>query len=724
MHCPHCHQEHPDTARFCPVTGQAIPAPEASFCTTCGSQFSPSLQYCPNCGAPQHLPTKKPFNPIYLGFVVLGVVVMALGGYLILRNNFSSIFTSLSGQGNRGSDSLLELASPSDEDVTMAAYSPDGTWLALATGEQVALYQVHSGVHAGNLETGASVTSLAFSPQGDQLAVGLQDGRVQVWRIPEGALLFSLDDQSDPVSHLAFAADGHTLAFATSSGFIFLCQALDGQVLRVIETRAVHILCLAVSPDGYWLAACTPDTFQVWRDGKLQFEDTLPEGAPNYLAYSPDGVTLAAASSQGIYRWRVADGRALPTVGNESGEYLLFSPNSRYILCVCGGNLEVYDTVDSSLVKVYGLGRYDRIPAVAYSTRDGFIAASLLDGRVRSWATGAYPQGHEGVSAAPTAVAAAGDSQPTTTPALLPTDTARPQPSPTPLPPLPTNTPLPTHTPLPTNTPMPTFTPVLVNEPIALAINEIDSAEIVFVPEGPFTMGTDPDTDKYYWGAEAPQHRVNLDAFWIYRTEVTNGMYQACVADKACPKPDYAQGVTTDEYYGNPDYDNYPVIYVTYTHALAYCVWAGGKLPTEAQWEKAARGDDGRLFPWGNEVPTDDKVNLCDANCAGSTERVPSIHDGYPGPAPVGSYPQGASPYGAYDMAGNVWEWVFDWFNPLYYNSSPVDNPRGPASGTTRTFRGGGWNNEISGVRTVVRSSMSPNKSLNGLGFRCVVENP
>lgn len=334
---------------------------------------------------------------------------------------------------------------------------------------------------------------------------------------------------------------------------------------------------------------------------------------------------------------------------------------------------------------------------------------------------GALPQEPEPDAATATATDAIMAQLDTPT-ELAPPPSNTPQATATPVPALPTNTLVPTNTTVPTFTPVPSQTPI--NQPIALEINQKDGAEIVLVPAGEFTMGSDPDTDPYIWGAESPQHAVNLDEFWIYRTEVTNAMYQACVEAKACPRPDYTTGVTTEDYYGNPAYASYPVIFVTYTHALSYCKWAGGKLPTEAQWEKAARGSDGRLFPWGNETPTSERANLCDSQCAGGTERVASINDGYPGPAPVGSFPQGASPYGALDMAGNVWEWVFDWFHLAYYGSSPYENPLGPASGTTRVFRGGGWNNEISGIRTVVRSSLTPSKSLNGLGFRCVVESP
>jgi len=221
-------------------------------------------------------------------------------------------------------------------------------------------------------------------------------------------------------------------------------------------------------------------------------------------------------------------------------------------------------------------------------------------------------------------------------------------------------------------------------------------------------MGSNPSTDPYFWGAEGPQHTVYLDAFWIYRTEVTNGMYQACVQEHACPRPAQIHSSTRSLYYGNPSYNDYPVIYVSWIHAASFCRWAGGRLPTEAEWEKAARGIDSRLFPWGNENPTEGRVNYKSST--------------YQDTAPVGSFPSGASPFGVMDMAGNVWEWTFDWFQPTYYSISPDNNPRGPFSGTTRVIRGGSWSKPAEAIRTVMRASLKPEETFNTLGFRCVVD--
>jgi formylglycine-generating enzyme required for sulfatase activity len=160
--------------------------------------------------------------------------------------------------------------------------------------------------------------------------------------------------------------------------------------------------------------------------------------------------------------------------------------------------------------------------------------------------------------------------------------------------------------------------------------------------------------------------------------------------------------------YGNRRFKDFPVVMVSWQSATAYCKWAGANLPSEAQWEKAARGTDGRLFPWGNNPNPDGLANYSSSS-----------------PEAVGSYIAGASPYGAYDMAGNVLEWVKDYFTPLYYEYSPLDNPLGPASGDRRGIRGGSFEQtEVNGLRTVARASLKPGTTKIVVGFRCAASEP
>ncbi len=269
---------------------------------------------------------------------------------------------------------------------------------------------------------------------------------------------------------------------------------------------------------------------------------------------------------------------------------------------------------------------------------------------------------------------------------------------------------------------LPIETIVPETKKMVISVNEIDQAEMVFIPTGEFVMGSDPETDRYFWGSESPPHTVQMDGYWIYRYEVTNAMYQLCDDADVCSRPKSTASRTRDSYYGNPEYDNYPVIHVTYGDASTYCNWVGGRLPTEAEWERAARGDEGdRTFPWGDTAAEGIQANFCDYGCPESGGSH-NQQDGYGETAPVGSYPAGISPFGLFDVAGNVWEWVFDYFSDDYYVVSPDENPIGPATSAYRVIRGGGWSNPSSGVRVVQRSGLSPSKNLDTLGFRCALD--
>jgi formylglycine-generating enzyme required for sulfatase activity len=195
-------------------------------------------------------------------------------------------------------------------------------------------------------------------------------------------------------------------------------------------------------------------------------------------------------------------------------------------------------------------------------------------------------------------------------------------------------------------------------------------------------------------------------------------MYARCVADGGCTEPRSRESYTRDSYYGNPDYDEYPVISVTWHQAEAYCQWAGRELPTEAQWEKAARGTDGRTYPWGNEPPAGNLVNFADKNTDYDWSNK-AIDDGYEDSAPVGTYPDGASTYSALDMAGNVLEWVADWYGD--YPSGSVSNPTGPTIGESRVLRGGSFSYNGYYIRSAVRERVYPVNTYSNVGFRCLL---
>jgi formylglycine-generating enzyme required for sulfatase activity len=265
-----------------------------------------------------------------------------------------------------------------------------------------------------------------------------------------------------------------------------------------------------------------------------------------------------------------------------------------------------------------------------------------------------------------------------------------------------------TTAPTKTYTLIPTLIPSVTITPIPTIVNPLDGAALINIPAGKFSMGSDPDSDPYFWGAEAPIHEVFITEYYVYMLEVTNAQYAKCVTEHQCPRPQQIYSRTRREYYGNPRFDAYPVVYVTYQMAASYCVWAGGRLPSEAEWEKAARSTDGRLFPWGSALPSADLANY-NGTGVGDTNSV-------------GSYPSGASPYGVLDMGGNVLEWTYDLFDKGYYSYSQLDNPFGPSTGSSRVIRGGSWTSGFDGLRTVARASLRPEQSAEMVGFRCAIE--
>jgi len=255
--------------------------------------------------------------------------------------------------------------------------------------------------------------------------------------------------------------------------------------------------------------------------------------------------------------------------------------------------------------------------------------------------------------------------------------------------------------------------------PTAL-VSEKDGMVLLLVPEGEFIMGSDANPD------ERPVHSVSLSAFRIDQTEVTNSQYAKCVSAGICSSPSQLKSYTRNSYYGNSEFGDYPVIYVSWGDAKTYCRWVGRDLPTEAQWEKAASWNnltkESYIYPWGDGFDGS-IVNFCDVNCL-LNHADKNADDGYVDTSPVMDYELGVSPYGAYDMAGNVWEWVNDWYSEVYYSNSPLVNPPGPDSGTYRVLRGDSWWGYSYGVRSADRNPLAPVKSANNVGFRCAVSNP
>lgn len=293
----------------------------------------------------------------------------------------------------------------------------------------------------------------------------------------------------------------------------------------------------------------------------------------------------------------------------------------------------------------------------------------------------------------------------------------------------------------PTEPPKTATTEIPAAQPIDTRVRPADGMVMVYVPPGEFTMGsTDEEVDhaltlcnEYYgdckrerFEREQPAHTVALDGFWIDRTEVTNAQFAAFLNEAGNQEERNVTWLELKdetcliehkggEFRPKSGYGDHPVVEVSWYGAAAYCEWVGARLPTEAQWEYAARGPEGHIFPWGDELDVT-RLNYCDADCD-SDWADESFDDGYASTAPVGSYPDGASWVGAFDLSGNVWEWTADRYGE--YPSGGQENPTGPSTGDYRVNRGGSWYNSWSNLRAAYRTGGHPVDRLDLVGFRC-----
>jgi formylglycine-generating enzyme required for sulfatase activity len=277
----------------------------------------------------------------------------------------------------------------------------------------------------------------------------------------------------------------------------------------------------------------------------------------------------------------------------------------------------------------------------------------------------------------------------------------------------------------PTQPPIPTAISTLSAPTQAAGVTQtngaITQAGIIMkaIAGGSFMMGSEAAP------AEIPVHNVTLSAFYIDLTEVTNAAWAACVTAGACPHPGSTDSFDHKPYYGVEAFNNYPVVFISWYNADAYCHWRGARLPSEAEWEMAARWNPqtgtASVYPWGDTwIPAN--LNACDASCLldeGFKDR--SYDDGQPQMSSVDAFPADLSPMGVADLAGNVAEWVADWYSPTYYGVSVADNPAGPAAGVQRAVRGGSWSLDKNWARGAARSHFGPLTQAAGIGFRCAL---
>ena len=236
---------------------------------------------------------------------------------------------------------------------------------------------------------------------------------------------------------------------------------------------------------------------------------------------------------------------------------------------------------------------------------------------------------------------------------------------------------------------------------LPVTITGADGAPMVLIPAGEFTMGSEKGDDD-----EQPIHRVFLDTFYLDKFEVTNGRFAK-----------FVEAIHSEPPWGFKEKEtpvlqaDQPVRWVNWMDAVGYCLWAGKRLPTEAEWEKAARGTDGRVYPWGNEPPT-------------PAQAVFGLKEGDEAVSPVGHREKGQSPYGVHDLAGNLYEWTRDWYDEQFYTTNPAVNPRGPDEGSTKVQRGGSYTNTPYRLRSSFRTKGDPTEHDPHVGFRCAHDVP
>lgn len=686
MKCPHCGGEHVSEAKFCTVTGKPLEMPaqletrEVDQLPPTHQQIPPTLQEIPQVPA---VPNKRGMNPwLVAGLIaaVLGCILVTIGGVLAYKGTQGEgPLAMLATATNTRTSTPTPTATPTlgigsnkirkKDDMPMV-FVPAGIFYM---GSEVGLGD-EKPVHAVFLNAfwidQYEVTNAQFTKfvEDTEYTTEIEtagnswiwdfstDNWAQIdgadWQHPNGPTSDLTGLEEHPVVQVSW---NDAVAYCEWAGGSLPTEAQWEKAARGGDARLYpwgNILFAGqyangadINADVSWADLATDDGYALTAP-----VGSYPQGISPYGAYDMGGNVwewVADWWNEYYYQNTTLDNPTGPTSGDQRG--------------LRGGS---WLTLSTDLRATY---RVHYTPTGSYDGL-GFrcMMAAEMDGEEQT-----------GLEA----------RTPTLT--MLPTNTA-------------TATPTSTPTPLPTLTP--TMTPTTEQEEQS-GFREKDGMEMVLVPAGSFLMGS--DTSGYVY--EEPQHLIYLDTFWIDKYDVSNAQYALCVAAGACTAPSTSASASRSYYYGTEEFADYPVIHVGWSQADSYCQWVDASLPTEAQWEKAARGTDGREYPWGNEAISCAVANYKpDDVCIGDT--VLSV-----------SYPGNVSPYGAVGMAGNVWNWVLDWFSAGYYSSSPYENPTGAASGEYRILRGGSWGAIDEFSRTAYRAVVNPEMDWDSAGFRCVV---
>lgn len=584
--------------------------------------------------------------------------------------------------------------------VQSVTFSPDGQSLAVASWHPdfdrefvgaIRIYDVSTGELLEEHRFVEQVLSVSFSPDGRWLAAGL----VAVSEIEEGIAIWDLSQESTParlqgngswVDDVVFSPDSRLLASVGEDAEVKLWDISTRELVATFDGHTDIVTTVSFSPDGRLVASGSDDgRVMIWDVNRSELLKTLDGNAFDVfdLAFSPDGRFVATAVLDGIQLWEMDSGRIL--WARESDAYansVAFSPNGQFLAAgLEDGTVQIFELPSEALITTLR-GHGVMAMSVEFSPAGERLASGAEDGKVILWPADEF---HAGVVSPP--------ALPATTTASIKVD--------------------------PTSTPMvsrATSTP----ERVSNVRIDAFGVPMLPIPAGTYSVGGSPEQSlenclKYredclleWFEDESPLHQVQLEEFMIDQFEVTNARYAECVDAGVCDPPDLVSSATRDFYYGSPVYDAYPAIYASWEDANTYCNWRGARLPTEAEWETAARGGLDP-YPWGKNEPVCSPGSPYGAKFDDEDECNDTDTEA------VGTFRPNA--YGLFDMAGNVMEWTADW-----YDAYPGGSPSGEYGETYRVARGGSWYTFGYVLRAHIRIPAVPSASFDHYGIRCASE--